>query len=388
MFFDGLDSFGSPVMPDGTNKIEACVSFVGTEPTCDDGNGHGTHVAGIAAGDGLLVSGFNIEGVAPRASLYIAKGLNAAGQGNGSEIISAIEWCTAQAGVDVISMSIGTLEPSDGQDSLSQAANCAVDPNFSNVCGTGFAAPKSVIIAAGNTGPALETVGSPGAAENAVTVGALANWSRDGGGISLAPFSARGPTLDSRVKPDIAGPGVRMTSAQMGAVNGIVSKDGTSMATPFVAGVAALMLDADPTLAPGQIKTILMDTAQDRSPNGPDGISAQDHEWGAGVVDGYAAVAEASGLAPGTFAPTAFPTYSHQTATVPNNGEWLSDVYTVTQADVDAGIPLAATITIEGTRICSIGPDVFCELFGTGWVWDPDIDLELLDGATGAPVIR
>ena len=386
MFFDGLDAFGSPVMPAGTNKIEACVSFVSSEPTCDDGHGHGTHVAGIAAGDGMLISGLNLEGVAPRAALYIAKGLNSAGQGDDSELISAIEWCTAQAGVDVISLSIGTLAASDGQDSLSQAANCAVDPNFSDVCGPGFGTPKSVIIAAGNTGPAPETVGSPGAAENAVTVAALANWSRDGGGVSLAPFSARGPTLDSRVKPDIAAPGVRMTSALLGSIDGVFSKDGTSMATPFIAGVAALMFDANPTLTPGQVKTILTDTAQDRFPNGPDGISAQDYEWGAGVVDAYAAVAQASGLAPGTFAPMAFPTYLHQTATVPNNGEWLSDVYTVTQADVDAGIPITATITIDGVKKCSIGPKRFCENFGTGWVWNPNIDLELLDGATGVAV--
>ena len=96
--------------------------FVGTSTTPYDDHGHGTHVANIAAGDG--VGGINaptFRGVAPGSPLFIGKVLDSAGSGSDSAIIAGIQWCAGQAAVRVISMSIGTVEASDGQDALSQA---------------------------------------------------------------------------------------------------------------------------------------------------------------------------------------------------------------------------------------------------------------------------
>lgn len=371
-FFDAINSLTSPY----------------------DDHGHGTHVAAIAAGDGLGgVNAAVYRGVAPGAVLYGAKVLNSAGSGSASGIIAGIEWCADQAGVDILSMSLGTAQSSDGQDSLSLAVNCVSDPNFSTACGATGNAPKIVVVAAGNSGPGPMTVGSPGAAEKAITVGAAANQSGDGRGIYLSAFSSRGPTLDGRVKPDISAPGVRITAANaLAAPAGYVSFSGTSMATPFVSGAVALMLDANPNLGSpdpvtgrmpvDRVKDILAATAQDRGPNGPSG-AAKDNEYGVGLLDAYAAVAEASGLLPGQYQPTRFPGYLRAVASVADGGSWLSAPFDV----AGDGTPIAATALIEGSATCVFGDPFWCNFFGTGWEWSPDLDMELIDATTGAPVL-
>ncbi len=373
-------------------KVVGFFDAVNGLTTAYDDHGHGTHVASTAAGDGNGgANAATYRGVAPGAVLYGAKTLDATGFGPDSDVIAGIEWCADQPGVDILSMSLGTLEGSDGQDSLSLAANCAADPNFGPVCGNTGNDPKIVVIAAGNAGPSPETVGTPGAAELALTVGAVANHSGDGRGVYLVAFSSRGPTLDGRVKPDIVAPGVRITAANSASPAGYTSKDGTSMATPFVSGVVALMLDADPDLRlpdavtgqlPGErIRDILQATAQDRGPDGPTGGS-KDTEYGFGLLDAYAAVAEASGLAPPSYQATRFPAYHREVASVVDGGEWISQPFEV----AGDGTPLAATLTIEGVQICTIGSNALCDLFGTGWAWDPDLDMEILDAVTGLPV--
>jgi len=124
-----------------------------------------------------------------------AKALDATGEGSDGQVIAAVEWCAAQPDVDIISMSLGTAVASDGQDAMSAAVNCAADPNWSPVCAPGAGSPKIVVVAAGNAGPGPETVGTPGAAERAITVGALANPGGDGQGVYLAAFSSRGSAL-------------------------------------------------------------------------------------------------------------------------------------------------------------------------------------------------
>src|SRR2546425_1687530 len=133
--------------------------FVGTSATPYDDHGHGTHVANIAAGDGTGgVNAPTFRGVAPGSPLYIGKVLDSSGSGSDSTIIAGIQWCAAQAPVRVISMSIGTVQASDGLDALSQAVNNAVANDG-----------KVAVIAAGNSGDQPQTVGSPGAAVNAIT---------------------------------------------------------------------------------------------------------------------------------------------------------------------------------------------------------------------------
>lgn len=115
-------------------------------------------------------------------------------------------------------MSLGTSGSSDGTDTVSQAVNRAADAGIIPV------------VAAGNSGPARYTIGSPGAAAKAITVAAMADPNELGFG--LASFSSRGPTRDERVKPDIAAPGVAIMAPKANTTSQYVAYSGTSMATP------------------------------------------------------------------------------------------------------------------------------------------------------------
>ena len=270
----------------------------GTAPY--DDHGHGTHVASIAAGK---------TGVAPAAQLWGAKVLSAAGSGSSSEIVAGIEWCAAQPGVNVLNLSLGATGSSDGTDAMSQAANAA-------------ALTKVVTLAAGNAGPAQLQISTPAAAENPITVAAGADWVSPVGvwRKGLAVFSSRGPTADFRIKPDIAAPGVSITAAKAGG--GTITYSGTSMAAPFVAGVAALMLEADPTLSPSSVKDIIGDTAMPRGDTSAlDGAGRpKNYDYGWGELDAFASVAEASGAA--GYTPTAFPVELYQNPTIADGTVW------------------------------------------------------------------
>ncbi|MGH2590500.1 MAG: S8 family serine peptidase, partial [Actinomycetota bacterium] len=295
-------------------------------------------------------------GVAPGALLSAAKVLNSAGSGSLSQVIAGIDWCAARASVRVISMSLGTSTASDGQDAVSQSVNEAA------------AAGKVVVVAAGNSGDDPTTVGTPGAAEGAITVGAVAEHSAPVGaanhsdGIYLAYFSSRGPTLDGRTKPDIASPGVSITSADAGTVSGYVTFSGTSMATPFVSGTVALALQAAPSWGVADVRSALEGTAADR------GVPGKDNDYGAGLVDGHAFVASAAGATGGT----AFPAWSGFSASVADHGLW-SHAFEIGAADL--GVPIAATIIIDGAPVC-----VF-EFFGLclDYDWGPDLEARLVD---------
>ncbi len=223
--------------PNGTSKIIANASFVDydgdgvpDEPVID-GHGHGTHCAAIAAGTGQASNG-SIKGVAPGALLVIGKVLSDAGWGLDSWIIKGIEWAVNQS-ADVISMSLGGW-PTMGYDPLVAAVENAVEKGV------------VVVIAAGNEGDlGLFSVSSPGVAPDAITVAAV---DKD---LNLAWFSSLGPTINLTLKPDIAAPGVMIASARanhtyMGppASKYYVFASGTSMATPHVAGLAALVKQA------------------------------------------------------------------------------------------------------------------------------------------------
>jgi serine protease AprX len=341
-------------------KVAAFTDFVGSRMDPYDDHGHGTHVAAIAAGHGTGSGNAGaFHGVAPAAWIYAAKVLDSTGSGSDSDVIAGVQWCAEQPDVDIISMSLGTTGSSDGQDSLSKAVNNAVG------------AGKVVVVAAGNSGDGLQSVGSPGAAEQAVTVGAAAEWSSPSGapnhsdGVYLAPFSSRGPTADGRPKPDIVAPGVSVTSARAGTTSGYVTWSGTSMATPFVSGALALALQAHPGLSPGELKSILLSTARDRGPAGAD------NDWGAGLLDGAGLVAAAGSLAAG---PTPFPKSERMTGTVPDSGE-ATFTFEITEADL--GIPVAVAVTIlDGGPVCLYGIPAYCDILG-GWAWAPDLDAEL-----------
>ncbi len=206
-----------------------------SDDTIADLYGHGTHVASIAAGTGEASGGL-YKGVAPGAYLWNLRVLNKYGSGYDSWIIGGINYAAyGPDGIprtgdeaDIISMSLGG-GPTEGDDPMSIAVNSAID------------AGVVVTIAAGNCGNFC--ISTPGAADKVITVGATDKSDY------LAYFSSTGPTLDFRVKPDVVAPGVNIVAARasgtsMGSpLNSYyTSESGTSMATPHVAGAAALIL--------------------------------------------------------------------------------------------------------------------------------------------------
>jgi serine protease AprX len=236
-----LDTGIDETHPDFAGRIVALKSFV--EGSARDDNGHGTHVAGIIAGSGARSNG-RYRGVAPEASLYIGKVLRANGGGSMSTVMAGIEWAVLEQKVNIINLSLGGTTACDGTDALSVLCDEAV-----------LQAGVVVIVAAGNMGPNHQTIGPPGCARQVITVGATDDRGR------VAAFSSRGPTADGRIKPDLVFPGVgliapRATGTQLGlaVASGYTINSGTSMAAPHAAGVAALMLQANPHLTAAQVK--------------------------------------------------------------------------------------------------------------------------------------
>ena len=266
--------------PNGTSKIIYNVSFVPGESPAD-GFGHGTHVAGIAAGTGRA-SGGKFRGVAPGALLANIKVLANNGTGYTSWILRGIEYAINES-IDVINLSLGGGYNGVGDDPLSLAVDRAFDNGV------------VVVVAAGNEGPKYNSVAMPAVSRKAITVGAIyKNW-------SIVDFSSRGPTGDSRVKPDVLAPGYSIFAPLAGdsyleelfterfpsrIVYGdggnYIPLSGTSMAAPHVAGLAALVLQLHPDYTPEEVKGALLSTAR---PTESDPFVS-----GLGIVDGVAAL--------------------------------------------------------------------------------------------------
>ena len=250
----GYDGTGSTVAvldtgvdtshPDLVGQVSTTQSFVPGEST-DDYNGHGTHVASTIAGTGAA-SGGTEKGVAPGADLVIGKVLGNDGFGQESWIIDGMEWAATHA--DVVSMSLGSNEPSDGTSPMDQSVD-----TLSDATGALF------VIASGNNGM-VGGVSAPGAADAALTVGAV------DGQDQLAYFSNMGPRFgDSALKPDIVAPGVDISAARSHFVDGTgdyQTMSGTSMATPHVAGAAAILAELHPGWSGTQLKDTLMSSAK------------------------------------------------------------------------------------------------------------------------------
>ncbi len=265
----------------------------------DYGTFHGTHAAGIALGTGGAAQTY--RGVAPGAGLIDVRVLDQKGEGTTESVIRGIDWVIANKDtydIKVMSMSLGSDSNSNGSDSESQAVNRAVE------------AGVVVVVAAGNDGEE-GYINSPGAADNAITVGAVydqntVNRSDD----TLASYSNQGPRSDDgdsdpydEFKPEVTAPGTFIMSAKGSnstASNAYQSLSGTSMATPQVAGVVALMLQANPNLTPAEVKTILQETSEAMGlPYDPSISDKYNASFGYGMVDAYSAVQSAMGIAGG-----------------------------------------------------------------------------------------
>ncbi|MFE7584748.1 S8 family serine peptidase [Streptomyces gardneri] len=261
-----LDTGADTEHPDLKGRVTASENFTDSE-TADDRQGHGTHTISTVGGSGAASDGRK-KGVAPGADLLNGKVLNDSGSGAASWIIAGMEWAVAQ-GADVVSMSLGSPVPTDCTDPMSVAAE-----ELGRSKGTLF------VIAAGNSGPTLNTVSSPGCAPSVLTVGAT---DRDD---STAYFSSRGPTIvNHTLKPEIAAPGVGISAAAAGGrgVYAYQSMSGTSMATPHVAGAAAIVKQRHPDWTAQQIKAALVSSAESDLPGDV-------REVGGGRLDVKAAV--------------------------------------------------------------------------------------------------
>lgn len=274
-----LDTGLDTTHPDFAGAVTGSRDFTETGSTADD-NGHGTHVASIVTGSGAA-SGGKYQGVAPDAKLLIGKVLDAYGSGAESWILAGMQWAAAQH-ADVVNMSLGSPFPDDGTDPMSSELN-----RLTRETGTLF------VVSAGNSGPYETSIGSPATAEEALSVGAVDAQN------ALAEFSSRGPRYgDGAIKPDITAPGVGIVAARAaGSTLGEPVGDayqrlsGTSMASPHVAGAAAILAGEHPTWTPEQLKAALMGSAAPTA-------GATVFEQGAGRVDVARATAQTAYATP------------------------------------------------------------------------------------------
>ncbi|MGW9376152.1 S8 family peptidase [Streptomyces xanthophaeus] len=251
--------------PDLKGRVAASKNFTDSD-TDADRQGHGTHTISTVGGSGAESGGAK-KGVAPGAELLSGKVLNDQGYGLDSWIIAGMEWAV-ESKADVVSMSLGDPSQTACDDPLAAATErlSQQGPLF--------------VIAAGNSGPGNNTVSSPGCAASALTVGAV---DRDD---STASFSSRGPAgLQHTLKPEIAAPGVGISAAAAGGrgVYAYQSMSGTSMATPHVAGAAAIVKQRHPDWTSQQVKAALVGSADTKVPGDV-------RETGAGRLDVQAAI--------------------------------------------------------------------------------------------------
>jgi subtilisin family serine protease len=292
--------------PDLEGKVIGEKNFVEDEGTATDLLGHGTMVAGIIAGSGEA-SGGEFKGITPGASLLNAKVIDREGNGRVSDIIAGIEWALYN-GADVLSLSLGGINLGETNPPITMAADNAMD------------AGAVVCVAAGNRNninlegsgegssaawePQVKTsqadskillvpillalppglIDSPGDGVKVITLGAS-----DASGL-VANFSGSGPTRDSRTKPEVVAPGVDVVSAVPPGLERptyidlyYARESGTSLSTPVAAGLAALLLQANPKLTPAGIKAAMAIGAQKL--NNSLGEEYEEYYQGAGLLN-------------------------------------------------------------------------------------------------------
>lgn len=305
---------GYPGHESFTGKFVAGGSFFAGDPALNTANdasenptdrgeevasNHGTHVAGTTLGTGGVMKVFG--GVAPDALMADQKVLSDAGAGFGSA--DGVEWAILNKdkyGIRILNLSLGGLSASDGKDASSQAINAAFDAGL------------FPIVAAGND-KKTDYMPSPAAADKAFTIGALADQNTiSRADDRVASFSNEGPRksdgdadFEDEMKPLVSAPGSGIVSAHGSLLTDgrqYHTLSGTSMATPHVAGIVALILEANPALTPQQVWDILKHTSEHHNDWGktlpsdnpyPTGDPNYHPSGGWGQIDAYAAVKEA-----------------------------------------------------------------------------------------------
>jgi len=275
-----------------TYKVLGGYDYVNGDSDPMDDSGHGTHCAGIAAANGT------IKGVAPDAKLYAYKSLDSSGYGYYSNVISGINAAIGTS--DIISLSLGGAGTPG--DAICVAVAAAVDAGL------------VVAAAAGNDGPSMGSVGTPGIEPKAITVGAI-----DSSNV-LASWSSRGTTPYVQIKPEISAPGVSIYSTYKGG--GYKTMSGTSMATPHVAGVAALILQVHPDWSPVKVKSAMLSGS----------YNLTDSFWRAGAGGLWApGAANSAILTSEPMLSLGYPNGVNQSAVITNIG--LASTFTLTSMD-------------------------------------------------------
>jgi serine protease AprX len=292
-----LDSGVAPD-PDLSGRILASVNFADERVTKDPG-GHGTHVAGIVAGNGARSDG-EIVGIAPEANIIDVRVLDSRGAGRISSVVRGIEWVVAHRSVyniRVMNLSLGApVTVSYRIDPLSAAVEIAWQRGI------------VVVAASGNSGPQRDTVVSPGIDPYVITVGATDDLGTANRGDDVLAFFSAWGTAESNAKPDLVAPGRRIVSVRavgsvldtlfsdrvVTAANGAtyIRMTGTSMSTPIVSGAVALLLQRRPDLTPDQVKALLVSTAQPYG--GESGSTSDPAADGRGLLDISAAMSAAA----------------------------------------------------------------------------------------------
>jgi serine protease AprX len=238
------------IMPQ--SRIVAWHDLVNERAFPYDDNGHGTHVSGIIAGNGVSSRG-KYTGMAPEANIVAIKVLDREGSGNTSDVITALEWCVENQktyNIRAINLSIGAT----AQDS------CREDP-LCRVVETAWNKGMVVCAAAGNDGPDSRTINTPGISPYTITVGNMDDkGTEDIEDDLISDSSSRGPTIDNLMKPDLLAPGTNIMSLQAG--RGYRSLSGTSMATPMVTGAVAQVYQKWPALKPNEVRRMLVNNAR------------------------------------------------------------------------------------------------------------------------------
>lgn len=254
------------------NRIVAFKDFVNNSLIPYDDDGHGTHVAGIAAGNGYLFGGNNIIeevrnlfsvkssslvclGTASKCNIAALKALDGQGNGNTSDILAAMQWVAdnyQKYNIRVLNLSLGIDAASfdldeDGIDDIADplvlGANALVNMGV------------TIVVAAGNSGPKAGSITSPGTSPFVITVGSINSEGE------VPEFSSRGPTSLGTIKPDLVAPGIDVLSLDSGTNKQYIHQSGTSMSAPAVSGAAACLHAANPKLTPAEVKAYLIKTA-------------------------------------------------------------------------------------------------------------------------------
>ena len=248
---------GIALHPDLKDRVAGFQDFTGSSIKCRDDSGHGTHVAGILAGNGIS-SGGTYAGMAPRTDLLIGKVLDREGNGNVDNVISGIQWVMESAvscGIRIVNISVGT------QPDLAQSQKDRLQKAVEELWDMGLI----VVISAGNYGPRSGTVVVPGNSRKVITVGvpdSPSSFSRSCR--ERINYSGRGPTNECVIKPDIFAPGTGILSCNsrfsFPGEPPYIMKSGTSMATPVVSGALACLLSKYPDMTNVEVKLKLRES--------------------------------------------------------------------------------------------------------------------------------